>query len=179
MRDRELAPAHVNTNRIEAAYRQKDLFEQRPGAHGAVGRVPDQDRERGIRVRPPVGRGGEGDGQCPPEAGPISLKSTHRKAALMAHQLAAVLARIGMHCLDEAVMAVIVNAHQVGEVLGPAEISRRAGIDRDVGFGKDKAIYDSITTGILARLVRAGRVSRTGRGRYEPTRSIGCDSPGR
>ena len=97
----------------------------------------------------------------------------------MDHQLAAVLARIGMPCLDKAVMAVIVSAHRAGEVLGPAEISKRAGIDRDVGFGKGEGIYDSITTGILARLVSAGRVSRTGHGRYEPTRSIGCESPGR
>ena len=86
----------------------------------------------------------------------------------MDHHLAAVLARIGMQCLDEAVMAVVVQAHQAGEVLGPAEISKRAGIDRNVGFGRDEAIYDDITTGILARLVSARRVSRSGRGRYEP-----------
>ena len=86
----------------------------------------------------------------------------------MDHHLVTVLARIGMQCLDEAVMAVIVKAHQEGEVLGPAEISKRAGIDRNVGFGKDNLIYDDITTGILARLVSAKRVSRSGRGRYEP-----------
>ena len=86
----------------------------------------------------------------------------------MDHHLTAVLARIGMQCLDEAVMAVVVAAQQAGEVLGPAEISKRTGIDRNVGFGRDTATYDDITTGVLARLVRAGRVSRSGRGRYEP-----------
>ena len=93
----------------------------------------------------------------------------------MDHRLTAVLARIGMQCLDEAVMAVIAQAHRAGEVLGPAEISRRARIDRNVGFGKDVAIYDDITTGILARLIRAKRVSRSGRGRYElrpPIRAV-------
>ena len=152
---------------IEPAYRRNDLFEPRLGAHGTVGPGPDQDREHGSRVRAQVGRGGEGDGQCPPDVDPVNLKSTHTEGALMAHQLAAALARIGMQCLDEAVMAVLVNANQP---LGPAEISRRAGIDRDVGFGKDKAIFDSLTTGTLARLFKEKRVSRPERGRYEPTR---------
>ena len=141
-----------------------------------MGPGPDQDREHGSRVRAQVGRGGEGDGQCPPDVDPVNLKSTHTEGALMAHQLAAVLARIGMQCLDEAVMAVLVNANQP---LGPAEISRRAEIDRDVGFGKNKAIFDSLTTGTLARLVKARRVARTGLGRYEPTRSNGGESPDR
>ena len=90
----------------------------------------------------------------------------------MAHQLAAVLARIGMECLDEAVMAVIINA-QPGEGLGPSEISKRAGIDRNVGFGDDKAVYDSLTDGTLARLVKAKRVVRVKKGRYAPAGSLG------
>ena len=97
---------------IEPAYRRNDLFEPRLGAHGTVGPGSDQDREHGSRVRAQVGRGGEGDGQCPPDVDPVKLKSTHTEGALMAHQLAAVLTRIGMQCLDEAVMAVLVNANQ-------------------------------------------------------------------
>ena len=113
--------------------------------------------------------------QRSPEVGLIGRKSTRSEAALMAHQPAAVLACKGMHYLDEAVMAVLDKA---GKPLGPAEISRRAGIDRDVGFGKDKAIFDSLATGTLARLVKAGRVVRLERGRYSPTGSNAGESLG-
>ena len=36
----ELALAHVNADRVEAAYRRSDLFERRGRTHGALGRVP-------------------------------------------------------------------------------------------------------------------------------------------
>ena len=116
-------------------------------------------------------------GQGSPEVGLVSLKSSQRRAPLMAHQLAAILARIGMECLEEAVMAVLVNA-QPRKGLGPSEISRRAGIYRNHGYGDDKECYDSITDGTLARLVRAGRVVRLKKGRYAPTRSNGGKSLG-
>jgi len=69
-------------------------------------------------------------------------------------------------------VAVIVNA-QPGEGLGPSEISKRAGIDRNLGFGNDKAVFDSLTEGTLARLVKAKRVVRLKKGRYAPAGSMG------
>lgn len=136
----------------------------------------DEDYERaGMDIPTPEQLKAAGQGS--PEAGLINLKLTQRQVPLMAHQSAAVLARIGMANLDEAVMAVLVNA-QPGKGLGPSEISKRAGIDRNDGYGDDKVTYDSLTDGTLARLVKAGRVVRLKKGRYAPTGSVGGESPG-
>ena len=37
----EEALAHVNPNKIEAAYQRSDLFEQRRGPHGPLGAIPE------------------------------------------------------------------------------------------------------------------------------------------
>lgn len=67
--------------------------------------------------------------------------------------------------LKQAVMDTLREAHIRGErFLGPAEISRRARIPADLDdFGK---FHFSITTGILRKLIREGKVDRPIRGHY-------------
>lgn len=71
-------------------------------------------------------------------------------------------------CLKEIVLAVLQEAHIRGErFLGPAEISRRARIPRDLDdFGRS---HFSITTGILRKLMREEKVDRPIRGHYRLT----------
>ena len=77
-------------------------------------------------------------------------------------------AALGMFYLEEAVVAVLQAAHDSGEEsLGPAEISRRAGIFRNPGLGSDdQDIFDDLTSGTLAKLITEGRAERLRRGRY-------------
>lgn len=67
-------------------------------------------------------------------------------------------ARIGMFHLEEAVLDVLLEAKHEGDCIGPAEISRKAGIFRD--RGDVNIINDAIVTGILVKMADEGRVSR-------------------
>jgi hypothetical protein len=67
-------------------------------------------------------------------------------------------ARIGEFHLEEAVLDVLLEARHEGECLGPAEISRRAGIFRE--RGEVNIMNDAITTGILVKLYDESRVTR-------------------
>ena len=64
----------------------------------------------------------------------------------------------GMYHLEKAVLDVLREAKQNGECIGPAEISRRAGIYRD--RGTENLPNDAICTGLLAKLVSEGLVKR-------------------
>ena len=48
----EQALAHVNTNRVEAAYMRSDLFERRRGAHGGVERLSIANRQVKRKLTP-------------------------------------------------------------------------------------------------------------------------------
>ena len=67
-------------------------------------------------------------------------------------------ARMGMFLLEEAVLDVLLEAKHQGDCIGPAEISRRAGIFRD--RGDVNIMNDAIATGVLVKLHSEGRVSR-------------------
>lgn len=67
-------------------------------------------------------------------------------------------ARIGMFHLEEAVLDVLLEAKHKGDCIGPAEISRKAGIFRD--RGEVNIMNDAIVTGILVKMADEGRVSR-------------------
>ena len=73
------------------------------------------------------------------------------------------LARRGQSDLEEAI--VLLEARREGRYLGPAGISKRAGIFRGVGY----MMVDAITTGILVKLLDQKRVRRCGRGCWELT----------
>ena len=77
-------------------------------------------------------------------------------------------AELGMFHLEKAVVTVLQSAHDGGEEsLGPAEISRRAGIFRNRGLGlDDQGLFDDLTSGTLAKLIAEGRIERPRRGRY-------------
>ncbi len=66
---------------------------------------------------------------------------------------------VGEFLLEEAVLDVLWEAKGTGECLGPAEISRRAGIFRESGHAK-KVGNDDIVWGILGKLVKQGRVHK-------------------
>lgn len=72
------------------------------------------------------------------------------------------MGRIAEFYLEEAVLAVLVQAHRARKCIGPAEISRRAGIFREPGAGGEeiKSMNDAIVTGILVKLHRSGKVER-------------------
>ena len=76
-------------------------------------------------------------------------------------------AREGVRLLEAAVVAVL--AH--GECLGPATISKRAGIHRGIGSSR----HDGITEGIINKLHEAGVVEpctqHSGRGGWRLSRS--------
>lgn len=80
-------------------------------------------------------------------------------------------ARMGMFYLEEAVLDVLLEAKHEEECLGPAEISKRAGIFRD--RGSVNIMNDAIVHGVLVKLSDEGRVERckqpTGRGGWELT----------
>lgn len=73
----------------------------------------------------------------------------------------------GEFLLEEAVLDVLWEARRNGECLGPAEISKRAGIFRESGLAK-KSGNDDIVWGILAKLVKHGRVHKC---RKDPLKS--------
>ena len=82
------------------------------------------------------------------------------------------LARIGEFHLEEAILDVLLNAKYENECLGPADISRRAGIYRE--RGAINAMNDAIVTGLLVKMHEQGRVARckqesTKRGGWELT----------
>ena len=68
------------------------------------------------------------------------------------------LARIGEFHLEEAVLDALLGARHENECLGPAEISKRAGIHR--GQGPRNTINDAIVKGMLNKLAEQGRVKR-------------------
>ncbi len=85
-------------------------------------------------------------------------------------------ARMGMFLLEEAVLDVLMEARHEGDCIGPAEISRRAGIFRERGEGivsERGIINDAIVAGILVKLCIEDRVKRCtqpgGRGGWELT----------
>ena len=69
------------------------------------------------------------------------------------------MARMGEFNLEEAVLDVLLEAQHEGECIGPAEISRRAGIFREPGHAM-KGGNDYIVWGILGKLVKQGRVRK-------------------
>lgn len=83
------------------------------------------------------------------------------------------LARMGMFNLEESILDVLLEAKHENECLGPAEISKRAGIFRD--RGTENIMNDAITTGLLVKLATEKRVERckqkNGRGGWGLTQS--------
>lgn len=83
--------------------------------------------------------------------------------------------RMGEFYLEEAVLDVLLDARHERECVGAADIGRRAGIFREKGDsvrGAPAAMNDAIVSGILIKLVHAGRVQRcdnpkTGKRGYE------------
>ena len=68
------------------------------------------------------------------------------------------LSRMGQFYLEEAILDVLLEAKHERECIGPAEISRRAGVFRD--RGRENIINDAIVTGFLVKLTDQGEVSR-------------------
>ena len=82
------------------------------------------------------------------------------------------LSRVGQFYLEEAVLDVLLEAKHEGECIGPAEISRRAGIYRE--RGEANMMNDAIVAGLLVKLHSENRVerctqSRANRGGWELT----------
>lgn len=72
-------------------------------------------------------------------------------------------ARMGEFYLEEAVLDVLLEARHKDQCLGAAEISRRGGIFRESGDkskGEPTSMNDAIATGMLIKLMKAGRVQR-------------------
>lgn len=69
------------------------------------------------------------------------------------------LAAVGEHLLEEAVLAVLLEARRKDTCIGAGEISKRAGIFRESRLAK-KGGNDDITSGILGKLLKHGRVCR-------------------
>ena len=70
---------------------------------------------------------------------------------------------MGMFHLEEAILDILLEFKHEGECIGPAEISRRAGIFRDRGEGivSERGILnDAIVTGVLVKLFLENRVVR-------------------
>ena len=75
------------------------------------------------------------------------------------------LSRMGQFYLEESILDILLEAKHEGECLGPAEISRRAGIFRDRGKGNSTndaivSMNDAIVTGFLVKLFGLEKVSR-------------------
>lgn len=68
------------------------------------------------------------------------------------------LSRVGQFYLEEAILDILLEAKHEQECLGPAEISRRAGVFRDRG-GED-IMNDAIVTGFLVKLSDQRKVKR-------------------
>ena len=72
-------------------------------------------------------------------------------------------ARMGVSHLEEAVLDVLLEARHEGNCIGPAEISRRAGIFRERGEGvvsEEGMLNDAMVTGVLVKLAMEGKVQR-------------------
>lgn len=71
-------------------------------------------------------------------------------------------ARIGEFHLEEAILDVLLEEHHEKDCIGPAEISRRAGIFRRGGGGGDlpAGMNDAICNGMLIKLYEEGKVKR-------------------
>lgn len=67
-------------------------------------------------------------------------------------------ARIGEFHLEEAILDVLLEAKHESKCIGPAEISKRAGIYRE--RGSENIMNDAIVMGMLAKLVTEERVRR-------------------
>ena len=65
---------------------------------------------------------------------------------------------MGEFYLEEAILDVLLEAKYETDCVGPAEISKRAGIFRD--RGKEDIMNDAICTGILVKLCDARKVER-------------------
>lgn len=80
-------------------------------------------------------------------------------------------ARIGIFHLEEAVLDVLLEQKHEKRCIGPAQISRLAGIFRERGI--DNIMNDAIVTGVLVKLQTEGRVDRckqsNGKGGWELT----------
>lgn len=68
------------------------------------------------------------------------------------------LSRMGQFYLEEAILDILLEARHERECIGPAEISKRAGIFRD--RGKENIMNDAIVTGFLVKLSDQEKVSR-------------------
>ena len=66
--------------------------------------------------------------------------------------------RMGEFYLEEAILDVLLEAKHENECLGPAEISKRAGIYRERGV--ENIINDAIVTGMLVKLTDEKKVQR-------------------
>ncbi len=66
--------------------------------------------------------------------------------------------RMGEFYLEEAILDVLLEAKYEGQCLGPAKISRRAGIFRE--RGRENIMNDAITMGLLVKLSDQRRVQR-------------------
>ena len=84
------------------------------------------------------------------------------------------MARMGEFNLEEAVLDVLLEAQHEGECIGPAEISRRAGIFRESGHAK-KSGNDDIVWGILGKLVKQGKVRKCPQNPAVPDRDDGWE----
>ena len=65
-------------------------------------------------------------------------------------------ARLGMFYFEESVLDVLLESKYEGECLGPADISRRAGIFRE--RGSVNIMNDAIVHGVLVKLADENRV---------------------
>ena len=81
------------------------------------------------------------------------------------------MARMGEFYLQEAIMDVLLDASYEDDCIGPAEISRRAGVFRE--RGSEDIMNDAIATGILVKLLDENKVRRckqdNGKGGWELT----------
>lgn len=82
------------------------------------------------------------------------------------------LARIGEFSLEEAVLDVLLEARSKGECLGPAAISKRAGIFRETGHAMS-AGNDAIVWGILGKLAKYGRIEKCPQKEAKPDKRDG------
>lgn len=70
-------------------------------------------------------------------------------------------AKIGVFHLEEAVLGILLEAKHEGQCIGPANISRLAGIFREPGDpsrGERKSPSNMIVTSLLVKMKREGRV---------------------
>lgn len=80
--------------------------------------------------------------------------------------------RMGEFYLEEAILDVLLEARHEHQCLGPAAISKRAGIFRE--RGKESIMNDAIVIGMLVKLYEHGKVHRckqeSGQGGWELTK---------